>query len=429
MEDLSVSPQLRVPARHIFAVAAGNALAFYDFLAFAYFAVQIGRTFFPNPATSLMMSLATFGAGFLTRPIGGLVIGRMGDRVGRKPAMMFSFTLMGVAIIGLALTPSYASIGIAAPILVLIFRLMLGFGAGGEVGPSTAYLLEVSPPGRRGFYTSLQYATQDFAGCFAGLVGFILASALSERALDEWGWRVAFLIGAAIVPVGVVIRRSLPESIDLPSNASAVAVTNFRPYRRVAILGFVLLSSTAVIAYVQTDLTAYALGNLHLSTQFAFAATLVNGFFTFSFDPVGGWLSDKVGRKPVVMIGTIATLLVSFPAFYAIIHLRSGLALLVTAAVLGALTGILGPPILTALTEALPKNIRSSAVSIIYALTIALFGGTTPFMITWIIAATGNPFAPAWFLVIASAVTLVAARMLKETAPNVVLRDAKLNRA
>ena len=402
---------------------------FYDFLAFAYFAVQIGRTFFPNPATSLMMSLATFGAGFLTRPIGGLVIGRIGDRMGRKPAMLLSFTLMGVAITGLALTPSYASIGIAAPLLVLVFRLLLGFGAGGEVGPSTAYLLEVSPPGRRGFYTSLQYATADFAGFFAGLVGFILASSLSERALDEWGWRVAFLIGAAIVPVGVVIRRSLPETIDIPSNTSAVAVTTFRPYRRVAILGFVLLSSTAVISYVQTDLTAYALGNLHLSTQLAFAATLVNGFFTFLLDPVGGWLSDKVGRKPVVMMGTILTLLVSLPAFYAIIHLRSGLALLVAAAVLGALSGILNPPILTALTEALPKNIRSTAVSVIYAVTIALFGGTTPFMITWIIAVTGNPFAPAWFLVIASVITVVAASLLKETAPNVVLREARHNRA
>lgn len=421
-------PTASVPARHVLAVAAGNALAFYDFLAFAYFSVQIGHTFFPNPETSLLLSWATFGAGFLTRPIGGLVIGRMGDRIGRKPAMVFSFGLMGAAVIGMAVTPSYAAIGMAAPILVLIFRLMLGFGAGGEVGPSTAYLLEVSPPSRRGLYASLQYATQDFAACLAGLVGFILASLMSERTLEEWGWRLAFLVGAAIVPIGLIIRRSLPEVTDGPNESSNSATTLSRRYRRVAVLGFVLLSSTTVISYVQTDLTAYALDNLQMTTQFAFAATLVNGLFNFALDPVGGWLSDKYGRKPVITAGTLATLVISLPAFYAIVHWRSGVVLLSTAAVLGALTGILSPPILVSVTEALPREVRSSVVSVIYAVTVALFGGTTPLMITWIITATGYRMAPAWFLAIASVITLAAVQKMGETAPNLRMRSGTVNR-
>ena len=161
---------IALPLRQIGAVVVGNALEFYDFLTFAYFAVYIGQAFFPahNPTSSLLMSLGTFGAGFVTRPIGALVIGAMGDRIGRKPAMMLSFAVMGFSILGLALTPPFARIGVAAPILVLVFRLIQGFALGGEVGPTTAYLIEAAPAGRRGLYGSLQYASQNVATLVAG---------------------------------------------------------------------------------------------------------------------------------------------------------------------------------------------------------------------------------------------------------------------
>src|SRR5580698_3038090 len=202
-------------ARHVAAVTAGNALEFYDFLTYAFFAAQIGRTFFPsaNAAGSLLASLATFGAGFLMRPVGALTIGRMADRIGRKPAMLLSFALMGTAMVGLALTPSYRAIGIAAPILAIGFRLVQGFALGGEIGPNTAYLIEAAPPNRRGLYVSFQYMSQDGSVLVSGLVGYALAQWLSDAQLDAWGWRVAFILGASIVPFGLLLRRELAETL------------------------------------------------------------------------------------------------------------------------------------------------------------------------------------------------------------------------
>ena len=197
----------------IASVTAGNALEFYDFVTYAFFATQIGRALFPGDSSqSLLLSLATFGVGFFARPLGGLIVGRYADRRGRKPAMILSFTMMGIAMTGLALTPSYAAIGMAAPVLAVIFRLVQGFALGGEVGPNIAYLLEAAPANRRGLFISLNFASADFAVLVAGLVGFALASVLTGAQLESWGWRVAFLLGSAIVPLGVRLRRTLAAS-------------------------------------------------------------------------------------------------------------------------------------------------------------------------------------------------------------------------
>ena len=201
--------------KQIAAVSAGNALEFYDFLTYSFFAVQIGEALFPGRSddTKLLFSLATFGVGFVTRPLGGFVIGRFADRRGRKPAMILTFTLMGIAIVGLSLTPSYAMIGMAAPVIAVLFRMLQGFALGGEVGPNTAFLVEAAPPNRRGFYVSLQFATQNFSILMAGAIGLLLSSMLSPAALTDWGWRAAFLVGAMIVPFTIMIRRSLGETL------------------------------------------------------------------------------------------------------------------------------------------------------------------------------------------------------------------------
>src|SRR5690349_9807278 len=186
------SARPRLTSAQIAAVASGNALEFYDFVTYSFFAVQIGRTLFPGDASqSLILSLATFGVGFVSRPLGGLIIGRMADRRGRKPAMILSFAMMGIGIVGLALTPSYRVAGIAASILAVLFRLLQGFALGGEVGPNAAFLMEAAPPHRRGLYLSFHLATADAAVLVAGIVGLTLSTLLTAGQLDAWGWRGA----------------------------------------------------------------------------------------------------------------------------------------------------------------------------------------------------------------------------------------------
>jgi MFS family permease len=405
-----------LPAHQIAAVAIGNALSFYDFVCYAFFATQIGRTFFPSadPTTSLLASLATFGVGFFTRPLGGLIIGRMADRIGRKPAMMLSFGLMGIGIVGLALTPSYSSIGLAAPVLFILFRLIQGFALGGEVGPTTAYLIEAAPPMKRGFYAAITYATQDGGVLVAGLIGTALAASLSDAALTSWGWRIAFLVGASIIPFGLYVRRSLPETLDEEADDTPARMG---PYLRIAILGLMMLLTGTVCNYAIEYMTTYAINTLRMDTTVAFGATVVIGVFNVTFDLISGWTTDRFGRKPVMIFPYVALFLLTLPAFYLIAHYRTVFVLYAASALLASLQCWGGGPTLTTVTESLPRRIRAGAVAVIYAISIAAFGGTTQFMITWIISVTGSPLAPAFYMMDGIAIGLIAMATIKETAP------------
>src|SRR5690242_20027390 len=245
-------------AKQIGAVAAGNALEFYDFVTYSFFAVQIGRSLFPGDSSqSLILSLATFGVGFVSRPLGGLIIGRMADRRGRKPAMILSFALMGIGIVGLALTPSYRVVGLAASFMAVLFRLLQGFALGGEVGPNAAFLMEAAPPHRRGLYLSMHAASADASALIAGLIGLALSASLSPAALDAWGWRAAFLVGASIVPFGLALRRTLNET--LPAEARVPAPPgSLRPLLIVAGAGMLILGAGTISNYTLDYLTTYA---------------------------------------------------------------------------------------------------------------------------------------------------------------------------
>jgi MHS family citrate/tricarballylate:H+ symporter-like MFS transporter len=417
MQDMNEA-RASVPARHVAAVVAGNALEFYDFLTYSFFAVYIGRAFFPSniPAVSLLASLGTFGAGFITRPIGGLVIGRMGDRLGRKPAMIFCFTLMGVAIVGLALTPPHSMIGVAAPVLVLFFRLLQGFALGGEVGPSTAYLLEAAPPDRRGFYTAFQGWSQSLAVLVSGLVGFALANILNAQQLQDYGWRIAFFAGAGIVPFGLLMRRSLPETFRVPESGKRDPVP-LRPHLPIAILGVMILASGTIGIYIMSYMTTYAIATLHMRANVAFAATIVVGVTGVALNLVSGSLSDRFGRKPVMLLPGTCLLFSIFPAFHVITHHRSTLTLLGATAILGSMHAIFVSPVITWLTESLPAPIRSGGLAVIYAFSIATFGGSTQYVVTWLIRATGNPVAPAWYWTAAMIVGVAAMFATRESAP------------
>ena len=403
----------------------GNMLEFYDFVTYSFFAIQIGRTFFPSHSqfASLMLSLATFGAGFVTRPIGALVIGAYSDRVGRRPAMILSFTMMGSAIIALAVTPSYDAIGIAAPILVIVVRLVQGFSLGGEVGPTTAYLMEAAAVGRRGLAVSCQPASQQIAATAGALVGVVLSEVMTSEALDSYGWRIAFLIGAITLPFGLWMRTRLPETLHGRETGTVMAQTTgnslgaIRANARVMILGLLILASGTIITYVTQYMTTYAENTLHVATDLAFATTVVSNGLGIVAALYGGWLADRAGRWPVMVWPQLAALLLTYPVFLWIVDTRSAFALLGGLGVLSLVGTIPYSAFYVALAEGLPKNIRGGAFATIYAVAIATFGGTAQLIVTWLIHATGNALAPAWYMMFATAVGLVAMTMMRETAP------------
>lgn len=422
---------VKIRRRHVTAAVIGNALEFYDFTTYAFFSVAIGQTFFPSGPGgltttefgSLMASLGTFGAGFILRPIGGLVIGSYADRIGRRPAMLLSFTMMGLAILALAVIPSYRSIGVAAPILAVLARMLQGFALGGEVGPTTAYLVEAAPERQRGLYASWQSASQSIASMVGGGVGVVLAMILTVAHLDDYGWRIAFLLGALTLPFGLYIRRSLPETLHAPDHLpiSDMARTGFfgilRDHFRAIVIGLMILMGGTVATYVLNYMTTFARTTLHMGASPSFAATLVNGLFGLVASLAGGWLSDIFGRRRLMLIPRFAFLFAVYPIFLLIVYQHSTTALLVGTALLSILLNISSGAFYVAFGETLPKRVRGVIFATVYATSIAVFGGTTQPLIAWLIHATGNPLAPAWYLLLATCLSVIAMLMMIESAP------------
>ena len=400
--------------KQIAAVAAGNALEFYDFVTYSFFAVQIGRSLFPGDASqSLVLSLATFGVGFVSRPLGGLIIGRMADRRGRKPAMILSFSLMGIGIVGLALTPSYAAIGAAASVIAVLFRLLQGFALGGEVGPNAAFLMEAAPPHRRGFYLSIHLATADTATLIAGIVGFSLSTLLSGAQLDAWGWRIAFLIGASIVPFGLALRRTLEET--LPAEASEPAPPGARRALLVtAGAGMLILGAGTISNYTLDYLTTYAQDTLKMAVSSAFGATIVLGLVSVLSDLATGQLVDRFGPKRVLIGPWIALIFLAVPTFYVLAAVRSPGALFGATTLLTLLHIFGSSSAILLFILALPARVRAGSLSLVYALAIAIFGGSTQLMEKLLIRWTGSPVAPGWYMVGAVAAGLVGALLIRE---------------
>jgi len=397
----------------------GIALEVYDFTTYAYFATAIGQAFFPGstPYESLMLSLGTFGAGFLSRPVGALVIGAFADRVGRRPALVLSFVLMGVGVLASALTPGYAQIGVVAPAIVLVGRMVQGFAFGGELGATTTLLLEAAPPGRRGFYSAFQLAGQGAAAVAAGLMGIALSMTLSRGELDAYGWRIAFLVGALVLPVGFAMRRTLPETLqhETPSMVRG-PVPASRTTAAVLLLGLFIVSSGAIGNYVFHYMTTYARVVLQMPATISLAVPAITGLGVVVFSLLSGKLSDRFGRKPIMVFAGVLALLAVYPAFYLILHRPSVVTLWGGLALLSGLGAMGGAAAMTAIAEALPRRVRSTGLAVVYALAVAVFGGSTQVVITWMMHVTGNPMAPAWYIMATGAVGLVARVLMPETA-------------
>ncbi|MDM0026526.1 MFS transporter [Variovorax saccharolyticus] len=411
--------QPTISRKAVAAAIAGNALEFYDFVLYAYFAIYIGQTFFPVAGEfgSLLASVATFGVGFFTRPLGSVLIGAFADRVGRKPALILTVVLITLGTLGIAATPGYATIGIAAPIIVVVCRLLQGLALGGEVGPATALLLEMAPPGKRAFYTSWQLASQGLAVAVGGLFGVIVSSSLSPQDLASWGWRLPFLFSLVLVPIAVYIRRSLPETLGHNEGASTAQIVGkvFGQQRRWVVLGVLMMMATVVSSQFGNFMATYAIKALKLPPAVAQSSVLLAGLLTFGGALFAGWLCDRHGRKALMLLPRVALALAIVPMLVGLHSAPTAGTLFVVVGILALLTAMSGAASLVVVPELIPIAIRSTTLSLVYAIAATVFGGTTQLVVTWLMAVTGDPVSPAWYIVATSVISLIAMAMLPET--------------
>ena len=414
-------PALRVGA--VAAVVLGNALEFYDFTIYVFFAEPIGKAFFPSktPIDSLLASLALFGLGYVMRPIGAATIGAFADRAGRKPAMLVTIALMALGMLMLAVTPGYAVLGTWAQIIVIAGRLIQGLALGGEVGPSTAYLLEAAPDRQRGFVASWQIASQGCAALFAGLAATALGAILGEAAMADWGWRVMVLIGLAVVPVGLVIRSHLPETAgegatrDAAPSTFAVLGRLVEEHGRMLALAFCFIAAAAVSNSIGTNMPTYAKSTLGLTGKVSNAVPIALGVASVLFPLLGGWLADRYGRRPVMIWPRLAIAIIAIPVFAWLAHHPSAGPVYFVTFLMSALSSINAAGGIVGIPELLPRAVRSAGLSIVYALSVSIFGGSTNYLVNKLIAVTGDKLAPAYYLVAFSIVGTIAAWLLPET--------------
>lgn len=414
--DIQLTPRQR---RHaVFAATLGNGLEFYDFITFAFFAIQIGHTFFPSESAflSLMGSLATFFAGFLTRPLGALVLGTYADRVGRKPAMMVSMSLMGFGIILLVLTPGYATIGLAAPIIAVIARMIQGFALGGEVGSATIYMMESATPERRGYTMSWQGASQNIAASVGAAVGLLLTLIMSESELSVFGWRIALALGVTIVPVALYVRRTLPETIH-QADTAVIAHGHFRTYLRPIICGLLIIGSGTIATYIFQYMATFGQNTLKLSATISMGGEFANNAISILAVLLGGAVSDRKGRRHVMLVPQLIFCALIVPCFLWLTTERDAISFIGANLILSFASGYMYGAVYAAISESIPKAVRARAFALIYALPVAILGGSTQLIITWILEVTGSPMSIAWYLTGVSLIGFVAMYALKESAP------------
>jgi MFS family permease len=397
-------------------VSSGNFLEMYDFMVFGYYAAAIGKAFFPtgNPFLSLMLSLMTFGAGFLMRPLGAVVLGAYTDRHGRRAGLLLTLSLMSVGIISIALTPGYARIGLIAPLLVLCGRLLQGFSAGMELGGVSVYLSEIATPGHKGFYVSWQSGSQQVAVMFAALVGVLLSNGLSAEQMLSWGWRVPLLIGCAIIPFLFWLRRSLQETDEFIARKSRPNISqilgSLKVNWRIVLIGTMMVTMTTVSFYMITAYTpTFGSSVLHLAAMDSLVVTLCVGASNLFWLPIMGSLSDRVGRRPLLFACTILMLVSAYPAMSWLVQDASFSRLLAVELWLSFIYGSYNGAMVVFLTEIMPVEVRTAGFSLAYSLATAIFGGFTPAISTYLIHATGNPAVPGLWLSAAALLGLIGA--------------------
>ena len=404
-------------------VCSGNFLEMYDFMVFGYYAADIGRTFFPEHSAyaSLMLSFMTFGAGFLMRPLGAILLGAYADRRGRRAGLILTLALMSLGILSIACTPGYARIGIVAPLLVVAGRLVQGFSAGMELGGVSVYLSEIAPPARKGFYVSWQSGSQQMAVMFAALLGVTLNSYMPPARLNAYGWRIPLLVGCLIVPLLFRLRSSLEETSSFlvrghhPSVSEIAA--SLASNAGTVLIGTLLVTMTTVSFYMITAYTpTFGSSVLHLAAHDALMVTLCVGASNLFWLPVMGSLSDRVGRRPLLVAFTFLMLTAAYPSMHWLVSAPSFARLLSVELLLSFIYGSYNGAMVVFLTEIMPIDVRTSGFSLAYSLATAIFGGFTPAISTYLIHVTGNRAVPGIWLSFAAACGLLAALLAKPQA-------------
>ena len=401
-------------------VSAGNFLEMYDFMVFGYYAGAIGKAFFPTGSAfiTLMLSLMTFGAGFLMRPLGALVLGSYTDRNGRRAGLLLTLSLMSVGIFTIAFMPSYDTIGLLAPLLVVIGRLLQGFSAGMELGGVSVYLSEIATPGHKGFYVSWQSGSQQIAVMVAASVGVALHAMLPPEKMEQWGWRVPLLLGCFIVPFLFRLRRSLQETDEFSARRTHPATSEiFRSLGNnwvIVLVGTLMVTMTTVSFYMVTAYTpTFGTSVLHLSSANSLIVTLCVGISNLFWLPIMGALSDRIGRRPLLFGCTILMLITAYPAMLWLIREPSFARLLAVELWLSFIYGSYNGAMVVFLTEIMPVDVRTSGFALAYSLATAIFGGFTPAVSTYLIHITGNRAVPGLWLSFAAACGLGAAIFAK----------------
>ena len=398
-------------------VSSGNFLEMYDFFVFGYYAAAIGRTYFGSGGArgeyaSLMLSLMTFGVGFVMRPVGALALGAYIDRHGRRKGLIVTLALMSVGTVAIAVLPGYAAIGLAAPLLVVISRLIQGFSAGVELGGVSVYLSEIATPGNKGFYVSWQSGSQQVAVVFAALLGVVLNQSLGQAAMESWGWRIPLLIGCLIIPLLFVIRSSLEETEAFASRTRhptfreiyATMAANWR----IVLLGMAMVVMTTVSFYLITAYTpTFGRRELHLADIDTLIVTCLVGVSNLVWLPAAGALSDRIGRRPLLIGCTVLAILTAYPAMHWLVGSPSFGRLLAVELWLSVLYGCYNGAMVVYLTEIMPLEVRTAGFSLAYSLATVI-GGMTPAICTFLIAQSGDKAMPGAWMSLAAVAGLCA---------------------
>lgn len=397
--------------RTLFATCVGNALEWFDIAVYGFFASYIAHNFFPtrDPAVSLLLTFGSFGVSFLIRPLGAIVLGAYADRAGRKASLLVSLSLMMLGGLMIAVMPGYQQIGLWAPMLVLLARLIQGFSAGGEFGSSTALLVEHFPQ-RKTFIASWQFATQGASTLLASAFGLGLTHWLTEGEIQAWGWRIPFIFGLLIGPVGLYIRRHIPEPLPAPvaedRQPRRPLTTLVQSQKTLLLLAIGLMVISTALNYMLNYVPTYATKNLHLSGQVAFSATLLAGVILTVMTPLMGLWAERVGRMPIMWGSLVLVVLTIYPAFSLVVNQTTPLRLMLLVGWMALLKSIYFSTVPSLMADLFPAATRASGMAISYNIAVTVFGGFAPLICSLLITATGTALAPSYYLVLMGALSM-----------------------